>query len=151
MSDDVPERGQARDAAVVVARDTHGLVALLSADFPHYGGEYLFLPGGRREAGESPERCARRELREEAGVTAALWRLLGTYAITLDSTARVYLYEARELTLGPQELTASEVDFKLSWWTMNDALGAVNDGRFLLPAGPLALLLADRHADPRGT
>ncbi len=34
-----------RDASVVVARDTDGLVALLSAHFPRHGGEYLFLPG----------------------------------------------------------------------------------------------------------
>ncbi|QEV18383.1 NUDIX hydrolase [Streptomyces alboniger] len=144
MSDDVPGRGPARDAAVVVARDDEGLVALLSADFPRHGGQYLFLPGGRREERESPEDCARRELREEAGVIAAQLCPLGTYAITLGSTARVHLFEARGLSLGPQELTPSERDFKLSWWTMTDALDAATEGRFLLPAGPLALLLADR-------
>ncbi|TVL91696.1 NUDIX hydrolase [Streptomyces sp. LX-29] len=144
MSDDVPARGPARDAAVVVARDADGLVALLSADFPRHGGEYLFLPGGRREDGETPEECARRELREEAGITATRWRHLGAYAITLESTARVHLYEAQGLTLGPQELTPTEEGFKLSWWPMADALDAASQRRFLLPAGPLALLLADR-------
>ncbi|MFF3272741.1 NUDIX domain-containing protein [Streptomyces chrestomyceticus] len=48
---------------------------LLSADLPLHGGEYLFLPGGRGEDGESPGGCARRELREEAGVTARTWLL----------------------------------------------------------------------------
>ncbi|MER6528120.1 NUDIX hydrolase [Streptomyces sp. NPDC001508] len=131
-----------RDASVVAARDANGLVALLSAEFPTHGGEYLFLPGGRFEAGESPLDCGRRELREEAGLTAASWRSLGTYAITLSSPARVHLFEASDLTLGPQELTETEMDFKLMWWPMDDALQAVHDGRFLLPAGPLALLLA---------
>jgi ADP-ribose pyrophosphatase len=140
----VPARGPARDAAVVVARDAEGMVALLSADFPRHGGEYLFLPGGRQEDGETPEECARRELREEAGITAGHWRPLGSYAITLDSTARIHLYEARDLTLGPQELTETEMDFKLSWWPMADALKAAENGRFLLPAGPLALLLSNR-------
>ncbi|MFE9566899.1 NUDIX hydrolase [Streptomyces sp. NPDC006692] len=134
----------ARDASVIVARDEEGQVAILAADFPRHGGEYLFLPGGRREDGETPEECARRELREEAGITADQWHPLGAYAITLDSTARIHLYEAHGLTLGPQQLTPTEEDFKLSWWPMPDAIRAARDGRFLLPAGALALLLADR-------
>ncbi|RSO41842.1 NUDIX hydrolase [Streptomyces sp. WAC 06725] len=138
--------GPTRDASVVVAQDAAGHVAVLSAEFRRHGGEYLFLPGGRGEDGESPEECARRELREESGVTARTWRPLGSYAITLSSTARVHLFAARDLTLGPQELSPSEVNFKLSWWPMNDALTAAVDGRFLLPAGPLALMLAQRGA-----
>ncbi|MGY1456368.1 NUDIX hydrolase [Streptomyces sp. SS8] len=136
-----------RDASVVVARDEQGLVALLSADFPRHGGDYLFLPGGRFEEGEDALACARRELREEAGVTAERWKPLGAYAMTLGSTARVHLFEARDLALGPQELTLAEADYKLSWWPMQDALDAIREGRFLLPAGPLALLLAHRLQD----
>ncbi|MFD8967205.1 NUDIX hydrolase [Streptomyces sp. NPDC059568] len=144
MSEDIQERGRLRDASVVVARDAQGLVAVLSTGFPRHGGEYLFLPGGRREPGEDDEMCARRELREEAGVIAGSWRPLGSYAMSLDSTARVHLFEARDLTLGPQELTATERDFKLAWWPMEEAIDAAAAGRFLLPAGPLALLLAER-------
>ncbi|MET8688935.1 NUDIX hydrolase [Streptomyces sp. NPDC004732] len=139
-------RGPVRDASVVVARDEGGRVALLSAQFPRHGGEYLFLPGGRREDGESPAECAQRELQEEAGITADQWRALGAYAMTLGSTARVHLYEASDLTLGPQQLTPTEVDFKLTWWLMRDAINAATEGRFLLAAGPLALLLADQGA-----
>ncbi|MFE7590209.1 NUDIX hydrolase [Kitasatospora xanthocidica] len=134
-----------RDAAVIVARDSNGLVAVLTAPFPLHGGEYLFLPGGRQEGDESPEKCAQRELREEAGITAATWRPLGSYAIVPGSTARLHLFEARDLTLGPQELAPGEDGFKLMWWPMEDALAAVGEGRFLLQGGPLALLLADRQ------
>ncbi|MET9900667.1 hypothetical protein [Streptomyces sp. NPDC006446] len=88
-------------------------------------------------------------MREEAGVTATRWTPLGSHAITLKSTARVHLFEARHLTLGAQELTATEQDFQLMWWPMRDALHAVYEGRFLLPAGPLALFLAERHSTGR--
>lgn len=146
MNDDTQGAGPGRDACVVVARDADGMVALLSADFPRHGGEYLFLPGGRREDGETEEECARRELREEAGISAQQWDSLGSYAMTLGSTARVHLFEARHLTCGPQQLTPTEEDFTLSWWPTDDAIRAATEGRFLLPAGPLALLLAQRAA-----
>ena len=144
MSDESRDHGPTRDASVVVARDDLGKVALLSADFPRHGGEFLFLPGGRQEDGETMLDCARRELREEAGVTAVSWRPLGSYAITLGSDARVHLFEARDLNLGPRQPTPTEVDFKLMWSPIAQAIEAAEQGRFLLPAGPLALLLAER-------
>ncbi|MFC9426901.1 MULTISPECIES: NUDIX hydrolase [unclassified Streptomyces] len=141
---DTSQRGTTSDASVIVARDRDGMVAVLTAEFPRHGGAYLFLPGGRRESGETPEECARRELREEAGVIARTWRPLGSYAITLNSPARIHLFLAEDVTCGPQQLTSSEADFKLMWWPMADAVQAATQGRFLLQGGPLALLLAQQ-------
>ncbi|MFE2939863.1 NUDIX hydrolase [Streptomyces sp. NPDC059255] len=143
---DTSQRGATSDASVIVARDREGMVAVLTAEFPRHGGAYLFLPGGRREGGETPEECARRELREEAGVTARTWRPLGSYAITLDSPARIHLFLAEDVTCGPQQLTSSEADFKLMWWPMADAVQAATQGCFLLQGGPLALLLTQQLA-----
>ncbi|MDK0520001.1 NUDIX hydrolase [Streptomyces sp. ML-6] len=139
-----PDRGARSDASVIVARDTDGRVAILTSDFPQHGGAYVFLPGGRREGRETAEQCARRELREEAGVTAAAWRHLGSYAITLDSPARISLFLAEGLTCGPRQLMPGEADFKLMWWPMTHAIQAAAEGRFLLQGGPLALFLAQQ-------
>ncbi|MCL8013434.1 NUDIX hydrolase [Streptomyces sp. AS02] len=100
-------------------------------------------PRGKAEPGETPGQCARRELLEEVGNTANSWRDLGTYAMSLDSTAGMHLFEATQLICGPQQLMPWEAGFRLMWWSMGRALAAVNEGRFLLPGGPLALLLAD--------
>lgn len=64
--------------------------------------------------------------------------------MTLVSTARVHLFQATQLSCGPQRLMPWEADFKLMWWTMDDVLKAVGEGRFLLQGGPLTLLLASR-------
>ncbi|MFE2302451.1 hypothetical protein ACFXAW_30155 [Streptomyces sp. NPDC059445] len=81
-------------------------------------------------------------------MSAEHWTPLGSHAITL-TPARVYLFEARHLLLGAKELTVTEQDFQLMWWPMQDALRAVREGHFLLPAGSLALLLAERRSSGR--
>ncbi|MFD8546107.1 NUDIX hydrolase [Streptomyces sp. NPDC059649] len=82
---------QLQDASVVVARTKDGRVAVLSSRSAEHG--EIFLPGGRRDPGET-EDCAGRGLKEEAGVEATWWQHLGTYAITLGNYARLSLFFA---------------------------------------------------------
>jgi len=63
-------------AGIVVVRGAQ-VLALRRAHHPRRG--YLDLPGGFMEAGESMETAARRELREETGLTLGSVRALGIY------------------------------------------------------------------------
>lgn len=66
------------------------------------------IPAGTLDAGEAPDRCARRELREEAGVKAAELRRLTTIFTTPGFTdERIHLFAATGLTRVPP---APEVD-----------------------------------------
>ncbi|HEY2953869.1 MAG TPA: NUDIX hydrolase [Candidatus Eisenbacteria bacterium] len=81
-------------AGVVLAH--RGEVLLVKRRFEPRAGAWC-LPAGFMESGETPERCARRELREETGIVARLTGLFGVYAGLDDPRARtvLILYGAR--------------------------------------------------------
>src|SRR6266550_735696 len=63
------------------------------------GGPLLEVPAGRLDPGEEPAACARRELREEVGVTAGRVERLTTIWTTPGFTdERIHLFWAAELT-----------------------------------------------------
>jgi ADP-ribose pyrophosphatase len=65
--------------AAVVAIDAQRRVCLLR-QYRHAAGGYIYeLPAGKLEPGEPPEATARRELVDEASVSATNWSSLGAY------------------------------------------------------------------------
>lgn len=86
---------------------------LLIKQYRYAADGFLYeIPAGRLDAGEDPETCARRELREETGCTAKSIRHLYTMYTTPGFTdERIHLFMATGLEQGD---TAHEADEFLS-------------------------------------
>lgn len=84
---------------------------LLLRQYRYAAGATLWeAPAGKLDGGESPESCARRELEEEAGVTAdRLIHLMPLLTTPGFSDERVHLFLATGLREGLQELEEHEV------------------------------------------
>jgi ADP-ribose pyrophosphatase len=108
---------------------------------------FVELPAGLLDAeGESSEETARRELREEAGLEAEHWTLLGTTWSSPGISGEVmHFFLARGLRSVDDdfERTHEEADMSGDWVPVDDLRAAVLAGD--VGDGPLvqALLLAD--------
>jgi len=123
--------------AASVALDAQGRVCLLH-QYRHVAGGWLWeLPAGKIDAGEDPLVTARRELLEETGCVAEQWLSLGMVNSSpgiFDEI--VYLYLARDLSLGTAEREDHEV-FEVHWIPFENALdwalaGRINDAKSVI-------------------
>jgi len=69
-------------AVAIVAIDVNDRIVLVRQLREPARKKLLELPAGTLDEGESPEECARRELREETGLTDGTWRMLGGFWTT---------------------------------------------------------------------
>jgi 8-oxo-dGTP pyrophosphatase MutT (NUDIX family) len=102
---------------VVDPGDNVTIVALDDEARVHLIGEFLYtlqsyawgLPTGAVERGEESLAAARRELVEEAGISAREWTLLGAYPLSPGIVRQTsYIFLARGLTLGEARPEATE-------------------------------------------
>ena len=120
-------------ASAVVAVDEQRRVVLLR-QYRHAAGGYLWeLPAGILDSpGESPERCAARELREEAGVVAHELMHLGTIFTTPGfCDERIHLFLARGLTDAGHGHEPDEVIAEIARRPLVQALEMVRRGEIV--------------------
>lgn len=117
-------------AAAVVAADEQGRVVLIR-QYRHAAGGYIWeLPAGvLASPGEAPRECAARELREEAGLTAAELRHLGTIFTSPGfCDERIHLFLARGLDEAGHAHEADEVIAEIRRVPIRDALAMIQRG-----------------------
>ena len=127
-------------AVVPFVSDPHGAdpEVLLIRQFRHAAERYVWeIPAGRLEPGEPPEACARRELEEEAGVTAGELRRLTTIFTTPGFTdERIHLFLASSLGEGTERREADEFleVHRMPWSRVLRLIdeGEVEDGKTLV-------------------
>ena len=73
------------------------------------GDNVIELPAGKLDAGEDPQKCAERELREETGYVANRWTKLTTIMTTPGfCNERLHIYMAQDLSQSPQGQSLEE-------------------------------------------
>jgi|SRR5579875_1420436 ADP-ribose pyrophosphatase len=118
-------------ASAIVALDEFGFVVMLS-QYRYAVGDWLHeVPAGCRLEGESPLQCAKRELREEAGICAARWDHLGSI-VTIPSFCdeRIELFLARQLSTALTQRDLDEV-IKVERFGLADALALIRSGQII--------------------
>ena len=114
--------------AAAVAVDSQERVCLLR-QYRHAAGGYIYeLPAGKLEPNEPPEDTARRELVEEAAVSASQWSSLGAYFSSPGVfTEVIHLYLATGLSPARAAPEADEV-FQVEWWPFATAIERARNG-----------------------
>jgi ADP-ribose pyrophosphatase len=121
-------------AVAIVAVDADGMVALVRQRREAARKHLLELPAGTLEEGESPLDSARRELREEAGLTGGTWRELSAFYTTPGfCRERMHLFAAEGVEPGDASPEADE-ELELVRWhvaEIDDRLGEIEDAKTL--------------------
>ena len=131
------------DAVVIVPVDAEGNVLMVEQYRNAAGRVLLELPAGGLEPGETPLACAQRELREEAGHSAASWTRLGAfYTVPGIASELMHAFLAADLTEDPLPADVDE-DVEMRRVAWGEALRMARGGELMDGKSIAALLLAE--------
>lgn len=115
---------------------------LLIRQYRYAANGYLYeIPAGRLDPGESPEECAKRELREETGYSANQIQLLTTIYTTPGFTDEtIHIFMVAGLTVGVANLEPDEF-VELQSIPLSRAIAMVRSGEIMDAKTAMGLLL----------
>lgn len=108
------------------------------------------IPEGGGPIGSDPLESAKRELKEETGLSANKWtQLLRTHLSNSVSDEEGFIFLAEELTLGKAELEDTEADMKVWKLPFKEALQMVLDRKITDSLSVMGLLMAEKIVDSK--
>jgi len=125
----IRHKGAAAVVPVLSPLDSDDPTLLLIHQFRHAAGGFIWeIPAGVLGDGESPEECARRELKEETGAEAGSIQRLTTILTTPGFTdERIHLFVATDLKIGEPQREHDEF-IETGTMPLSRCLAMIRDG-----------------------
>ncbi len=103
----------------------------------------LELVAGNMETGEDPLEAAKRELLEEAGLTANKWKKLHVWNLSANIHNKIHIFAATDLEKGEQNLDSDE-EIEIMKAPIEKILEKIEKGEMTISYQIAALLLFDK-------
>jgi ADP-ribose pyrophosphatase len=134
-------------AVAIVGIDRQGMLTLVRQRREAVRTELLELPAGTLEQGEEPLACARRELKEETGLTGGTWcKVTAFYTTPGFCRERMHLFFAEDLERG-EASPESDEELEVVRWAKEEIAARMSEIEDAKTLAGLLLYLHRSEAD----
>lgn len=130
-------------AVIILPETSSGEIYLVSQYRDSMREVLLETVAGHMEDGDTPLQAAKRELRQETGLTAKIWKQLETLYVSANMNAVAHVFYATDLEEGEQDLDIDE-DITIVKIPFDTALRKIDAGEIRVSSNIASLLLLDR-------